>query len=250
MKKLLIALLCTAIALSLAACGSPASGGSTAPDSSGATSSSLDNSSAPSSSQTNASTPAPSDTSTATDGGKTLVVYFSMPETTKADNLTTDEENSVVVIDGEVLGNTQYLAYLIQENTSADIFRIEPKTPYPTDHDDLTDFAKQQQNQSARPALLTNVENLDPYDTIFVGYPNWWGDMPMILYTFFDTNDFSGKTIIPFNTHGGSGFSGTIGTIAQLEPNAMVDRTGFTISRNDTHNAAPDVISWLDKLGY
>lgn len=193
---------------------------------------------------------APETPATPSQNSKTLVVYFSMPETTNSNNMTTEEANSTVVIDGEVLGNTQYLAYLIKENTGADIFRIEPKTPYPTNHSTLVDLAKEEQNNNARPELLANVENLDQYDTIFVGYPNWWGDMPMILYTFFDTNDFSGKTIIPFNTHGGSGFSGTIGTIAQLEPNAMVDRTGFTVSRNDTHNAAPDVISWLDKLGY
>lgn len=74
-------------------------------------------------------------------GGKTLVVHFSMPETAEPDNMTEEEDNSVVVIDGEVLGSTQYVAYVIQENTGADIFRIEPETPYPTDHDTLVDLA-------------------------------------------------------------------------------------------------------------
>ncbi len=181
---------------------------------------------------------------------KTLVVYFSMPETADPDNMTQEEDNSVVVINGEVLGNTQHVAYVIQEQTGADIFRIEPETPYPTDHSTLVDLAADEQDNNARPAIKDTVENLDQYDTIFVGYPNWWGGMPMILYTFFDTYDFSCKTIIPFNTHGGSGFSSTIGTIADLEPNATVNRDGFTVSRNNVQEAEPDIVSWLKDLGY
>lgn len=181
---------------------------------------------------------------------KTLVVYFSQPETANPDNMTKEEDNSVVVIDGKVLGNTQYVAYVIQEQTNADIFRIEPEKPYPTDHEKLVDLAADEQNDNARPAIKDTTLNLDQYDTVFVGYPNWWGDMPMILYTFFDTYDFSGKTIIPFNTHGGSGFSGTIGTIADLEPNATVNKDGFTVSRNNVQEAKSDIVSWLNKLGY
>ena len=181
---------------------------------------------------------------------KNLVVYFSMPETTDPNNMTQEEDNSTVVINGEVLGNTQYVAYVIQEQTNADIFRIEPETPYPTDHDALVDLAADEQDNNARPAIKDTIENFDQYENIFVGYPNWWGDMPMILYTFFDTYDFSGKTIIPFNTHGGSGFSGTIGTIADLEPNATVNEDGFTVSRNNVQEAEPDIISWLQDLGY
>lgn len=181
---------------------------------------------------------------------KNLVVYFSMPETTDPDNMTQEEANSTVVINGEVLGNTQYVAYVIQEQTGADIFRIEPETPYPTDHDTLVDLAAVEQEKDTRPAIKDTIENFDQYENIFVGYPNWWGDVPMILYTFFDTYDFSGKTIIPFNTHGGSGFSGTIGTIAELEPNAEVNEDGFTVSRNNVQEAEPDIISWLKELGY
>lgn len=182
--------------------------------------------------------------------GKTLVVYFSMPETADSDNMTEEEDNSTVVIDGEVLGNTQYVAYVIKENTGADIFRIEPETPYPTDHETLVDMAAQEQDNNARPAIKDSIENLEQYDTIFVGYPNWWGDMPMILYSFFDTYDFSSKNIIPFNTHGGSGFSNTISTIAELEPDANVNEDGFTVSRNNVQDAEPDIIVWLGDLGY
>ena len=105
---------------------------------------------------------------------KILVTYFSMPETTNPDNMTTEEANSTVVINGEVLGNTQYMAYVIQESTGADIFRIEPETPYPTDHTTLVAQASREQSENFRPALKANVQNLDDYDVIFVGYPNWW----------------------------------------------------------------------------
>ena len=180
----------------------------------------------------------------------TLVVYFSMPETTTPDNMTQEEDNSVVVIDGEVLGNTQYVAYVIQENTGAELFRIEPETPYPTDHDTLVDLVAEEQDNDARPAIKDKIENLEQVDTIFIGYPNWWGDMPMILYSFFDEYDFSGKTIVPFNTHGGSGFSNTINTIMELEPNANIDEDGFTVSRNTVQNAEPDIIAWLEASRY
>ena len=142
------------------------------------------------------------------------------------------------------------MAYVIRENTDADIFRIEPETPYPTDHDTLVDLAAEEQDNDARPAIKDRIEKLEQYDTIFIGYPNWWGDMPMILYSFFDEYDFSGKTIVPFNTHGGSGFSNTINTIAELEPSAITDREGFTVSRNTVQDAEPDIIAWLETSGY
>ncbi|TWH51912.1 flavodoxin [Sporomusa sp. KB1] len=183
-------------------------------------------------------------------GKKTLVVYFSLPETTNPNNMTKEEANSTVVVGGEVLGNTQYVAYLIQKNTGADIFRIEPKTPYPTNHKTLVDLAKAEQNNKARPELAKKVENLGQYDVIFLGYPNWWGDMPMILYSFLESHNLSGKTIIPFNTHGGSGFSNTISTIAALQPNANVIKNGFTVSRNTVQNCADDVAAWVKELGY
>ena len=220
MKKIISLFMALAMVLSLAACSTNQSPSESTP--------------AESSSQTNESTPTPSNTN-----GKNLVVYFSMP-----DNV----DNSTVVIDGEILGNTQYMAYVIQETVGADIFRIEPETPYPTDHDTLVDLAKEEQNDNARPKIKDTIENFDTYENIFVGYPNWWGDMPMILYSFFDEYDFSGKTIIPFNTHGGSGFSGTISTIKELEPNANI-LEGKSISRNDIQDAEQEIVDWVKSLG-
>ena len=183
-------------------------------------------------------------------GEKTLVVYFSMPETDNPDNMTREEDNSAVVINGKVLGNTQYVAQLIQEQTGADIFRIVPEKPYPTNHRLLVDLAKEEQNQNARPAIAGKIENPGAYDTIFIGYPNWWGDMPMILYTFLEQYDFSGKTIIPFCTHGGSGFSRTIQTIAAKQPGANVMQDGYALSRSRMEEAPAGVTEWLEELGF
>lgn len=177
-----------------------------------------------------------------------LVVYFSMPETSNANNMTQEEDNSVVVIDGEVLGNTQYVAQLIQEKTGSDIFLIKPQIPYTTNHEALVDLAKKEQEDNARPELAATVDNLEQYDVIFLGYPNWWGDMPMVLYTFLESHDLSGKTIIPFNTHGGSGFAGTIHTIAELQPNAILEQNGFTVSRDSVDECEDDVFTWLQEL--
>ena len=182
--------------------------------------------------------------------GKRLVVYFSMPETATPGNMTREEENSTVVVDGRVLGNTQYVAEIIQRRTGADLFRIEPAAPYSLEHKALVAQAKKEQQQAFRPALKAGVENLNEYDVIFLGYPNWWGDMPMILYTFLESYDLSGKTIVPFNTHGGSGFSNTIETIQKLQPNAVVRQNGFTVSRNVVQEAEPDLAAWLKELGY
>ena len=193
----------------------------------------------------------PAQPATSVSGGKpakVLVAYFSQPETAKADHMTKEEANSTVVINGKVLGNTEYMAKLIIEDTGADEFRIDPAKPYPTDHKVLVPLARKELDEGARPAIASKVDNMDQYDVIFLGYPNWWGDMPMIMYTFLDTYDLSGKVIIPFNTHGGSGFSNTIQEIAKAEPNAKVYRNGLSISRDDIQDAAADVEKWLHSI--
>lgn len=139
------------------------------------------------------------------------------------------------------------MAQVIQEAAGGDIFRIEPVNPYPADHSALVDQANMEQSQNARPAIKGTIENFDQYDTVFVGYPIWWSDMPMILYTFFDSYDFSGKTLIPFGTHGGSGWAGTPAKIAQLEPNAnMLD--GLSISRDVIEDAHDQIVDWVSGL--
>ena len=171
--------------------------------------------------------------------GKTLVVYFSMP-----DNVDT----STVTVNGEILGNNQYMAQVIQETANADIFRIEAAVPYPTDHAALVDQASKERDENARPVIKETIENFDQYDTVFVGYPIWHADLPMILYTFFDSYDFSGKTLIPFGTHGGSGWAGTPATIERLEPNANI-LDGLSISRNVIEDARGQIEDWVRELG-
>lgn len=182
--------------------------------------------------------------------GKSLVVYFSVPETTNADNMSAEEEYSTVVIDGEVLGNTQYVAHVIQENTGADIFRIEPVTPYPMDHAELEEVATEEKRSNAMPEIAAEIENPEQYTTIFLGYPNWYGDMPRIIYSFLEQYDLSGKTIVPFVTSGGSGFSNTISTIANLQPNATVITDGYSVTRNKVQDAEQEMIAWVNDLGY
>ncbi len=181
---------------------------------------------------------------------KPIVVYFSMPETDRAENMTEAEEDSTIVVGEKVLGNVQYFAQVIQNATGADIFRIEPKTPYTTHHRELVDLARMEQRRNVRPELKANVDDLGQYDTIFLGYPTWWADLPMILYTFLEVNDLSGKTVIPFNVHGGSGFAGTPYTIAKLQPNAKVLSNGLSIDRDRMDGSEAAILRWLEELGY
>lgn len=180
---------------------------------------------------------------------KSLVVYFSVPETTKTTNLSRDEDNSMVVIDGTALGNVQYVAQIIAEETGSDVFRLEPVDAYPTDHKKLLERAWNEKRNGTCPKISGQIENFSEYDTVYVGYPNWNADLPPILYSFFDEYDLSGKTIVPFNVHGGSGLSETVQSIARLEPNAVVEKNAFTESRNSVDSCRSRVISWLDKIG-
>lgn len=175
-----------------------------------------------------------------------LIAYFSVPETDGVDAVA---GASRVVVDGEVLGNTQYIAQLIQQQTGGDLFRIETVQEYPGSHDPLLEFAYNERAEGARPELAAQMENLDSYDIIFLGYPNWNADLPMPLYTLLEQTDLSGKTIVPFTTHGGSGFSRTIQTIQELQPNATVVSDGLSISRNSVAQAEGDVASWVSGLG-
>ena len=171
-----------------------------------------------------------------------LVVYFSR----------IGEQYSVGVIEK---GNTAIVAEMVAERTGADVFEITPAVDnYPTDnYRALTDIGLQEQKDGARPAIATDVENFADYDTVFLGYPIWWGDLPMILYTFLETHDFSGKTIVPFCTHGGSQMAGTA---AKIEGVVTADAVlnGLAIEGTDAQNnrdsVRETVNDWLAGLGY
>ena len=171
----------------------------------------------------------------------TLVIYFSR----------TGEQYEVGVIDK---GNTEIVAEMIAEQTGADMFEVLPVDDhYPMTYDALTDVAKQEQNDKARPEYSGELPDLAKYSTIFIGSPVWWGDWPMIMYTMFEKNDFSGKTLIPFSTHEGSGLSGFDKKLEGACPDSTIGK-GLAIRGYDAQNNQEEVResvgSWLTELGF
>lgn len=173
-------------------------------------------------------------------GTTILVAYFSR----------TGENYNVGYIEK---GNTHIVADMIEEQVGADMFEISTVTPYPDDYDECTESARQEQSENARPELNASVENMQDYDIIFLGYPNWWGDMPMAVYTFLESYDFSGKTIVPFCTHEGSGLSSTERSIASTCSGAEVlDGLAIrgSVAQNSQDQAQEAVIDWLKEAGF
>ena len=228
MKKLVSVLLVLTLLLAFAACGSTNDeSSSSAPQQTSASNSAP----AEESSRTNDSSASGegaggsnSSSTPAETGANALVVYFSWS------------------------GNTENVAKAIQSQTDSDIFEIVPATPYSDDYNTVLDVAREEQRSNARPAISGSIENIEQYDVIYVGFPNWWGDMPMILYTFFDTYDLSGKTVALFCTSGGSGLSGTVNEVKSLEPNATVTQ-GLHIGSGSSSNPDNAVSEWLNALG-
>jgi flavodoxin len=141
-------------------------------------------------------------------------------------------------------GNTRSLAQQIQQRTGGDVFEIKTVTAYSSNYNTVLDQAQNERRTNARPPLAAHVENMAQYDTVFIGFPNWWGDMPMAVYTFIEEYDFSGKKIIPFCTHGGSGFSGTIRTLRNKLNNSNL-LEGFAVNGRASQS---DVNAWIDTV--
>ena len=188
-----------------------------------------------------------SQSSSDVEGNNILIAYFTVAENSGVDAAASASYSN---INGEAKGRIRALADMIQAETGGELFSIQTSGVYPADGRDLIDYADQEQSDNARPELISHIENLDAYDTIFVGYPNWWYDMPQAMYSFFDEYDFSGKTIIPFNSHNGSRFSDTIATIQELEPDANIITDGFTVNERDVSDAAGDIAEWIEGLEY
>ncbi|NLO84789.1 MAG: flavodoxin [Clostridiales bacterium] len=177
-----------------------------------------------------------------------LIVYFSTPEDVSIDGVDAIAGASVVVQDGEALGNVEYVAKLVQSTIGGDLFEIETTEQYPLKHDALVDHAANEQDADTRPELAAHIQSLDQYDTIILGFPNWWGDLPMPLYTFLETYDFGAKTIVPFVVHGGSGFSDMLSTISHLQPGAHINDNVLSLSRNDVANSDEEIVQWAKSL--
>ena len=199
MKRLITLLTAAGIILSLAACGNTQSGTSDA-------------------------TAATVGGNTAKTGGKAVSVYFSrVGNTDFPDNVDVITSATLNKQNGELKGNAQLIAEWAADEAGCKTFEIVTEERYPSDYDQTVDKAKEEQTQSKRPALKTTLENAAEYDTVYLSFPNWWADLPMAVYSFFDAYDLSGKTINVFVTHEGSGFSRTIDTIRELEPGATVN---------------------------
>ena len=240
MKRLFVLILATAMVLSLAACGNTAPAESTPAESASEDDTMSSDGSNVLTDSLQAEDTAQTEQTEQTEGGSNLLVaYFSLA----------GEQYGVGVIEE---GNTSIIAHMIAEQTGADLFEIEAATPYPTSHSELLDVSQQEMRDNARPEIVGTVDNMDDYDTIFIGYPNWWGDMPMIVYNFLESYDLSGKTIVPFCTHGGSGLSDTESTIADITGGTMKD--GFAIpgmtAQNDRDTAKSKVTQWLREGGF
>lgn len=145
-------------------------------------------------------------------------------------------------------GNTESLANTIHENVGGDLYAITTVTPYTDDYDELLDVAQDEQRDNARPEIQNYIDNFDQYDTIFIGYPNWWSDTPMAILTFLEEYDFNGKTVIPFCTHGSGGFGNSISSITDSAKGANI-LDGFEISGSSVDEASDEVVDWIDSLG-
>lgn len=176
--------------------------------------------------------------STSISSKKTLVVFFSH----------TGENYGVGNISE---GNTHIIAKMIAEATGGSLFEIVPEKGYPHDsYDEVVEIAKQEKAQKARPAIKGDVK-VEDYDVIFIGYPNWWGDMPMPVYTFLEKHDWTGKVVVPFCTHEGSGLSNTEKYIAEACKGATIAK-GLAVrgatAQNNREQARKSVNSWIEKL--
>ena len=179
---------------------------------------------------------------TAEQGGTdTLVLYFSRVGNTPFASDTDAVSSASLLREGEEpVGNAQKIAQWIADETGGDLTAIETEKAYPIDYRETTNDAKAEQNEKARPALKTALSDLERYETVYLVYPNWWGDLPMPLYTLLEQYDFSGKTLRLFVTHEGSGFSRTVETVTALEPNATVVK-GLSIRGGDVPKSEEQV---------
>ncbi len=180
------------------------------------------------------------------DGSRILVAYFSW-----ADNAVTDENVDAVSSPSVTApGNVQELAGWVQEETGGDLFSIRVTDPYPSDWDACLERANDERGEDARPQLQENIENLDHYDTVFLGYPNWWYGVPMALLSFLEENDLSGKQVYLFCSHGTGGLADSVDIIEEAAPAAEISDNIFDCYEEDAHSSREEILSWVEGLGY
>lgn len=165
----------------------------------------------------------------------------------KLNSKNSEDTGKVLIAYFSYTGNTETIANYIEQETGGKLFKIKTVKSYSDDYDKRTEEAKEEQNNNARPGLSTHVDNMDKYDVVFLGYPIWWGTMPMAMFTFLEEYNFSGKTIIPFCTHEGSALGRSEDDIASLCPDStMLD--GLAIRGSSVDGAENEVKEWIKGL--
>lgn len=182
--------------------------------------------------------------------GKILIAYFTLADNYEnPEDMDATSQASINIENKELIGNTEYLADAIQKETGGDLFSVVVKEPYPNDYDKIVDMGSEEQEEDARPELASHVENMEQYDTVFVGFPIWWYTMPQAMFTFLEEYDFSGKTIIPFITHGGYGAGSSMEDIKKLCPDAKVTEEFFEAEREEIDKQKKEIAGWIKELG-
>lgn len=146
-------------------------------------------------------------------------------------------------------GNTRKLAQEIQKKTGGDLVEIKPAQDYPKDYNTTVEQGKKELQEKARPALKTKIENFKDYDIVFLGYPNWWGNPPMVVLSFVDNYYFAGKTVVPFFTHGGGGIQSCLSTLQNEIPKAKITKP-LVVSGGSVASSNEEIDAWLKKLNF
>ena len=187
----------------------------------------------------------PNDNQTVSNGN-ILVAYFSW-----ADNAVLDDDVDAVSSPSVIApGNVQQLATWVQEETGGQLFSIQVKDPYPSDWDECLSRANEERRDDARPELVANVENIDEYDVVFLGYPNWWYGVPMPLLSFLEANDLSDKQVYLFCSHGTGGLANSVEIISEALPDSTISDNIFDCYEEDASNSQEDISNWVSELGY
>lgn len=180
------------------------------------------------------------------DSQTVLVAYFSW-----ADNAVVEGEVDAVSSPSVTKpGNVEQLALWVQERTGGELFSIRVTEPYPSDWDECLERANEEKADGARPELAQSVENMEDYDVIFLGYPNWWYSCPMAILSFLEEYDLSGKQIYLFCSHGTGGLASSVEDIRAAIPNSSISEHVFDVYEEDAASSKQDIETWLEELGY
>ena len=194
-----------------------------------------------SSSSTQAAT---SSASSATQGSEAASTATSSSSDAAEASTSTQAANKTLVVVFSWSGNTLAVADRIASDLQTDVFRIEPETPYTKDYNEMLQIAQDEQAANTMPALAANVQALDSYSTIYLGFPTWWGHLPQIVKSFLATHDCTGKTIYPFNTHAGSGFASCLSDLSAACPGADV-REGLSLVGDNVSSSTERIDEWV-----